>query len=152
MPDITDLYLFGLSSDKSSSEAQDAFLQELDLLSGEVDGEERMQAFPAVTDLNHSVQEFNKTDQQPASLPATSRRRKVPTLYECDWASYKNRIVQLHIRENRPLKEVRAIMENEVGFCAVYVHSPVHTMPSNAYPITFHIAFDNAATASPRGN
>jgi hypothetical protein len=133
MLDINELHLFGLDSDIFNSVAQDAFLQELDLLTEKLDSEERIQAFSAVTDFTYPIQNLDKTEQQPAPPPATSRRKKVPTLHESDWAPYKERIVELHIRENRPLGEVKEIMEKEFGFCAVYVHSLVHTLPSNAH-------------------
>jgi hypothetical protein len=119
MADINELHLFGLDSNIFNSVAQDAFLQELEQLSEELDDEEGMQAFPAVTDSTFPIQDLHKTEQQPAPLPATSRRKKVPTLHESDWAPYKERIVQLHIRENRFLGEVKEIMEKEFGFCAV---------------------------------
>jgi hypothetical protein len=133
MPDINELHLFGLDSDIFNFVAQDAFLQELDLLSAEVDDEERMQAFPALTDFTYPIQCLTKAEQKPAPSPAISRRKKVPTLHESDWAPYKDRIVQLHIHENRPLGEVKEIMEKEFGFCAVYVHNLIHTLTSNAY-------------------
>ncbi|KAF1936341.1 hypothetical protein EJ02DRAFT_359368, partial [Clathrospora elynae] len=51
--------------------------------------------------------------------PSKFRKKKALTLHESDWASYKDRIIELHILENRPLREVREIMEKEFGFCAV---------------------------------
>jgi hypothetical protein len=133
MPDINELHLFGLNSDIFNSVAQDAFLQELGLLSEELDDEECMQTLPAVTEFTYPIQTLNKTEQQPTPSPAASRRKKVPTLHESDWAPYKERIVELHVREKRPLGEVKAIMEKEFGFCAVYVYTP----SSSAYLTTY---------------
>jgi hypothetical protein len=49
------------------------------------------------------------------------RKRKAPTLREADFEPHKARIIELHISEKRPLKEVKQIMEAESGFCAEYV-------------------------------
>jgi hypothetical protein len=51
---------------------------------------------------------------------ANTRKRKAPTLRVEDWEPYKARVIELHIDQNRPLPEVKAIMENS-GFKAEYV-------------------------------
>jgi hypothetical protein len=107
-------HLFGLESDSLSFDTQDAILQELDLLLEEVDDQERTEAFPAVTAQHHPIHDLPQTEQQPIAPPAKFRKRKVPTLHEDNWAPYKDRIVELHILENRALKEVREIMKEEL--------------------------------------
>ncbi|KAF1350602.1 hypothetical protein EJ07DRAFT_62316, partial [Lizonia empirigonia] len=43
---------------------------------------------------------------------------KAQTLRDADWAPHKPRIIQLHIIENIPLKNVRDILKAECGFNA----------------------------------
>jgi len=52
---------------------------------------------------------------------ARPRKKKAPTLRESDWGPYKDRIIQLHHVEKRPLPEVRILIEQEFGFSAEYV-------------------------------
>lgn len=52
-----------------------------------------------------------------------SRKRKAVTLRPDDWEPYKKRILDLHIEQNKPLPEVRQVMEKEYGFKAEYVAS-----------------------------
>ncbi|KAF2627190.1 hypothetical protein BU25DRAFT_393898 [Macroventuria anomochaeta] len=47
-----------------------------------------------------------------------TRRPKAPTLREADWVPHKSRIVHLHITDNKPLKDVRIIMQRDHGFNA----------------------------------
>lgn len=53
------------------------------------------------------------------------RKKKARTLRESDWEPYKDRIIQLHHVEKRPLPEVRILIEQEFGFIAEYVGQPV---------------------------
>ncbi|CAN9213187.1 unnamed protein product [Alternaria alternata] len=53
------------------------------------------------------------------AIPDTrARKKKAPTLRESDWEPYKDRIIQLHLTEKRPLTEVRTTVEQEFGFTA----------------------------------
>ncbi|KAH6613895.1 Clr5 domain-containing protein [Boeremia exigua] len=49
---------------------------------------------------------------------ARARKPKAPTLRDADWAPHKEHIVQLHITDNIPLKDVKVIMERDYGFVA----------------------------------
>jgi hypothetical protein len=51
------------------------------------------------------------------------RKRKAATLRADDWEPYKDRILELHIEQKRPLPEVRQTLEKEYGFEAEYVAS-----------------------------
>jgi hypothetical protein len=70
---------------------------------------------------------YNPASNIPPSLDNTTyasvkpRKPKAPTLREADWEPHKARIIELHISEKRPLKEVKQIMEAESDFCAEYV-------------------------------
>jgi hypothetical protein len=46
------------------------------------------------------------------------RRKKARTLRESDWEPYRDRIIQLHLTERRPLPEVKNMIEQETGFAA----------------------------------
>jgi hypothetical protein len=92
---------------------------EIDLLLDEVDEQERTEDTPTATNLNDMVHHLAQEEQQSAAPPTKSRKANVPTLHESDWAPYKDRIVQLHMLENRSPKDAREIMEKEFGFCAV---------------------------------
>ncbi|KAI4672456.1 uncharacterized protein J4E78_000957 [Alternaria triticimaculans] len=46
------------------------------------------------------------------------RKKKARTLRETDWEPYKDRIIQLHHVDKRPLPEVRILIEQEFGFIA----------------------------------
>lgn len=50
--------------------------------------------------------------------PARPRKPKAPTLRESDWEPYKARVIELHIKEKRPLPEVRLTIQEEFGFTA----------------------------------
>lgn len=51
------------------------------------------------------------------------RKRKAATLRVDDWEPYRKRILDLHIKQNKPLPEVRQVMEKEYCFKAEYVAS-----------------------------
>ena len=51
------------------------------------------------------------------------RKRKAVTLRTDVWEPYKERILDLHIEQKRPLPEVRQTLEKEYGFKAEYVAS-----------------------------
>lgn len=53
--------------------------------------------------------------------PIRPRKRKAPTLHANAWEPYKARIVELHITQGVPLKEVKEHVEKEFGFVAEYV-------------------------------
>jgi hypothetical protein len=53
--------------------------------------------------------------------PTQLRKRKAPTLRAADWEPYKARIIELHITQRLPLKEVRQRIQEESGFTAEYV-------------------------------
>lgn len=69
----------------------------------------------------------NATASQPPpassiAIPDTrARKKKARTLRESDWEPYKDRIIQLHLTEKRPLTEVKTTVEQEFGFTAEYV-------------------------------
>jgi hypothetical protein len=51
------------------------------------------------------------------------RKRKAATLRADDWEPYKKRILDLHIKQKKPLPKVRQTIEKEYGFKAEYVAS-----------------------------
>jgi hypothetical protein len=53
--------------------------------------------------------------------PSGHRKPKAPTLRAQDWEPYKARIVELHIDQKLPLREVKDKIEQEFGFKAEYV-------------------------------
>ena len=57
----------------------------------------------------------------PMGPPANPRKRKAPTLRADAWEPYKARIVELHIRQGLPLREVKKNITKEFGFTAEYV-------------------------------
>ena len=57
----------------------------------------------------------------PTRPPTRPRKRKAPTLHANAWEPYKARIVELHITQGVPLKEVKQHVEKEFGFVAEYV-------------------------------
>jgi hypothetical protein len=75
------------------------------------------------------------------TMPATpQRKKKARTLRESDWEPYKERVIQLHLHEKRPLPEVKTLMEQEFGFTAGYVEqlvvpSPHHIQTNHAHRI-----------------
>ncbi|ATY62605.1 C6 finger domain [Cordyceps militaris] len=54
--------------------------------------------------------------KEPVVAAKTQRRRKAPTLREHDWEPLKTRIVELHVKRNMSLPDVRALMQRERGF------------------------------------
>ena len=72
----------------------------------------------------HIVESFGDAQAIPAipmGPPTKPRKRKAPTLRADAWEPYKARIVELHIRQGLPLREVREIIMKEFGFTAEYV-------------------------------
>jgi hypothetical protein len=62
---------------------------------------------------------------QPMAPPATSRKRKAPTLRDEDWEPVRARVIELHITQNLPLPEVKMVVEEEFksfGFTATLVN------------------------------
>lgn len=58
---------------------------------------------------------------EPLAPPPNPRKRKAPTLREEDWRPVKDRVIELHINQNRPLPEVKKTVEEEfaaIGFSA----------------------------------
>ena|SRR5436190_5575544 len=55
--------------------------------------------------------------------PSKPRKPKAPTLRADDWEPYKARIIELHIKQNLPLPEVRDTIKQEFNFKAEYVQS-----------------------------
>lgn len=53
--------------------------------------------------------------------PGRPRKKKAPTLRANAWEPYKARIVELHITQGLPLKEVKKKIEEEFEFTAEYV-------------------------------
>ena len=62
-------------------------------------------------------------DVLPPSMgpPTKKRKSKAPTLRAADWEPHKARIIELHITQKLPLREVKVTMEREFGFVAEYV-------------------------------
>lgn len=60
----------------------------------------------------------DQTLSSPMGPPVTKRAKKASTLNAEAWSLQKDRVLQLHIAEGRPLKEVREIMERDFGFVA----------------------------------
>jgi hypothetical protein len=74
---------------------------------------------------------FQITEHQDLSLPSDThisdntmgppsrpRKKKAPTLNANAWEPYKARIIELHVEQGRPLKEVKETIEHEFGFKA----------------------------------
>ena len=76
------------------------------------------QADTAMFDITESSFETEIRPNTSMAPPTRVRKRKAPTLRDSDWEPYKDRIVQLHITQDRPLPEVKKIMEEETGFTA----------------------------------
>lgn len=56
---------------------------------------------------------------QSMAPPPNPRKRKARTLRVDDWEPVKSRVIQLHITEDRPLLEVKKVIESEFpGFVA----------------------------------
>jgi Clr5 domain len=78
------------------------------------------------TTQSHNVQPFSDIKDravQTMGPPTNTRRKKAPTLRCEAWAPYKDRIIELHITQGLPLREVKIIIENDFGFIAEYVFS-----------------------------
>jgi hypothetical protein len=133
MFNINELHHSNLGPGSLDFGVHSTFSQELNLLSEELKDQEQPETSDHVTDLDQSIRNLALTQQQLAAPPAKSRKRKAPTLHESDWAPYRNRIIELHILANRPLKEVREAIEKEFGFCAVYVPGRRH---NDSYVLT----------------
>jgi hypothetical protein len=61
-------------------------------------------------------QPFNR--QQPAQFLTRKRAPKAPTMSAKNWKPHKNRIRQLYVSEGRSIKELREIMNKELGITA----------------------------------
>ena len=57
-------------------------------------------------------------DHHQMAPPVQTRKKKAPTLRAEAWEPYKARILELHIEQRRPLREVKQIIEEEFGFVA----------------------------------
>jgi hypothetical protein len=68
-----------------------------------------------------SVSHIQTTPAIPMGPPTRTRKRKAPTLHANAWEPYKARIIELHITQGVPLKEVKEHIEKEFGFVAEYV-------------------------------
>jgi hypothetical protein len=55
--------------------------------------------------------------------PDRPRKRKAATLRDDDWEPYRERILDLHIEQNMPLRKVKQLIEDKYGFKAEYVAS-----------------------------
>lgn len=53
--------------------------------------------------------------------PYKQRKRKAPRLRPEAWKQHKARIIELHIQQDLPLREVKETMKREFGFVAEYV-------------------------------
>ena len=71
----------------------------------------------------YNAEHFSETQVTPATPmgPPKSRKRKAPTLHADAWEPYKARIVELHITQGLPLREVKKTIERDFGFTAEYV-------------------------------
>ena len=68
--------------------------------------------------------EINDVPVQPMAPPPRPRKRKAPTLREDEWAPFKDRIIELHIKQGLPLPKVKKIVEDvfkSSGFTATLV-------------------------------
>jgi Clr5 domain len=73
------------------------------------------------TTQSQDVQPFSDIQDrivQAMSPPTNTRRKKAPTLRCEAWGPYKDRIIELHITQRLPLREVKVIIEKEFGFVA----------------------------------
>ena len=72
----------------------------------------------------HIEESFGDAQTMPAipmGPPTKPRKRKAPTLRADAWEPYKARIVELHIQQGLPLREVRENIMKEFSFNAEYV-------------------------------
>lgn len=87
--------------------------------------------------------------------PTNPRKRKAPTLRAEDWEPYKARIIELHIDDGLPLREVKDIIdrESESKFKAEYVFPNVRSerQPSTVILILTSQGSGNIERASASG-
>jgi hypothetical protein len=88
-------------------------------------GPHSLNASPLPHDIQpQSFQSFSDTratNTPPMGPPTGTRKRKAATLHASDWEPYKTRIIELHIKQDLPLKEVKDKIKKEFGFTAEYV-------------------------------
>jgi hypothetical protein len=72
---------------------------------------------------SQSFSDIQDTPVPPMSPPTNTRKKKAPTLHSEAWLPYKDRIIELHITRDPPLREVKNTIEKEFGFMAEYVSS-----------------------------
>jgi hypothetical protein len=65
---------------------------------------------------------FTRTSSVP---PSETRKWKAQTLRVEDWEPYKSRIMELHIEQDLPLREVKDAIQKEFGLEAEYVCSGI---------------------------
>jgi Clr5 domain len=73
------------------------------------------------TTQSHNVQTFSDIQDIPVlpmGPPINTRKRKAPTLRREAWNPYRDRIIELHITQDLPLREVKNTIEKEFGFTA----------------------------------
>lgn len=73
------------------------------------------------THTNHEAESFGDVHTMPAismGPPTKGRKRKAPTLRADAWEPYKDRILELHITQKLPLREVKERISSEFGFTA----------------------------------
>jgi Clr5 domain len=73
------------------------------------------------TTQSHDVQNFSDIQDLPVlpmGPPINTRKRKAPTLRREAWNPYRDRIIELHITQGLPLREVKNTIEKESGFTA----------------------------------
>jgi hypothetical protein len=72
----------------------------------------------------HIEESFGDAQTMPAipiGPPTRPRKRKATTLHSNAWEPYKARIIELHIQQGLPLRQVRENIIKEFGFTAEYV-------------------------------
>ena len=75
---------------------------------------------------SHIVKPLDGTESiptNPAIPTLRTRKRKAPTLCAKAWEPYKARILDLHVANKLPLRDVKTMIEAEFGFSAEYVIS-----------------------------
>jgi hypothetical protein len=73
---------------------------------------------------SHMVKPLDGTEPIPKNpaIPALrTRKKKAPTLCAKAWEPYKARILDLHVANKLPLRDVKTTIEAEFGFSAEYV-------------------------------
>ncbi|KAF2794007.1 hypothetical protein K505DRAFT_374918 [Melanomma pulvis-pyrius CBS 109.77] len=69
----------------------------------------------------HETESLGHVETMPAvpmGPPTKTRKRKAPTLRADEWEPYKARILELHIEQKLPLREVKEQILSEFGFTA----------------------------------